>query len=231
MHKRNNNNKVIIILCLLAIVVSLSIGFSVFSNNLIIKQGATVTPDPSDFKVLFSSSKDSLQTTAIKPSSGNAMESSSSATINNNDPTHPKITGIKATFTKPNSSVGYTFYVRNEGNYVAYLKSVKIGNASNVSAKKKCTAKQGTSQTLVDEACGKISLAISLGDDMTNSNPLYDLHTTKDNITGHPLAKNASEKIHVWIGYSYNNPNGPVADGDFDVEFGDLTLTYSSSDS
>ncbi len=220
--KNNNNNKVIIILCLLAIVVSLSIGFSVFSNNLIIKQGATVTPDPSDFKVLFSSSKDSLQTNTITPN-GNHNATATPAIIDNKDPTHPKITGIKATFTGPDQSADYIFYVRNEGDYVAYLKSINIGA-------KTCTAKQGTSQDLVDEACKTINLTMSVGEGGSD-NPLYDLHTTKDNITSHPLEKNASERIYVWIGYSRNYPNGPVADGDFDVTFGDITLTYSTTDS
>ncbi len=220
MHKRNNN-KVIIILCLLAVVVSLSIGFSVFSNNLIIKQGATVTPDPSNFKVLFSSSKDSLQTNTITPGSLNAT--ATPATINNTDPLHPQITGIKVTFKKPDSSASYTFYVRNEGSYVAYLKKIEFG-------KKTCTAKQGTSQTLVDEVCKKIALTISLGDDVTSNNPLYSVGSTKT-VTNHPLAKGASEKIYVWTAYARHLDNPPLADGDFDVSFGDITLTYSTTDS
>ncbi len=223
MHKRNNNNKVIIILCLLAVVVSLSIGFSVFSNNLIIKQGATVTPSSSDFKVLFSSSETILATNNITARTYNTDVSATAAKIDNSNPSSPSLTGLNVTFKKPYTYADYTLWVRNEGNYVAYLKSINFGT-------KKCTAKSGTSKELVDAACKLIFLTITFGNDNTKTNPLYGVSATKS-VNDHPLAKGASEKIRVWIGYGYNANNVPVADGDFDVSFGDLTLTYSTTDS
>ncbi len=216
MHKRNNNNKVIIILCLLAVVVSLSIGFSVFSNNLIIKQGATVTPDPSDFKVLFSSSENSVVEGNPSISWHYGSGTGAVAKIDNTDPTHPKITGLKATFKSSGSYVQYKFYVINQGSYDAYLKKIEFGT-------KKCTAKEGTSKELVNQACNSIQLLInvSTGDISTSD---IGLTTT---YTNHLLKKGEHSTVYIMIKYL---TDAALADGDFDVEFGDLTLTYSSVD-
>ncbi len=214
----NKNSKILIIMVLIVGVIGLSIGFSAFSKNLDINSTATVTPDPSNFKVLFSSSETAVETNPITPGGHNGT--GTNAIIDNKDPLHPKITGMKATFTGPDQSADYSFYVRNEGKYTAYLKKIEFG-------KKTCTAKPGTSQILVDEVCKKTSLFITVGEQVNTK----ALENTRDNITNHPLEKNSSERIYLWIGYLRNFDNPPLADGDFDVEFGDITLTYSTTDS
>ncbi len=221
----NKNSKILIIMVLMIGVIGLSIGFSAFSKNLDINSTATVTPDPSDFKILFSSSKDSVVDGYIYPWAYNPDEDSTKskgdiATIDNTDPTHPKITGIKATFMKENREIGYGLYVTNQGRYDAYLKKIEFGD-------KKCTAKPGTSQTLVNQACNSITLHIRFVDTGESSN-LYNVSNNMV-VSNHPLRKGTSEGITVWIDYF---PDAAVfADGDFDVTFGDITLTYSSSDS
>ena len=52
--------------------------------------------------------------------------------------------------------------------------------------------------------------------------------TTTQSVSGKSLAKKASHKIEVTIAYK---ENGDRADGDFTVEFGDITLTYESVES
>ncbi len=220
----NKNTKILIIMVLMIGVIGLSIGFSAFSKNLDINSTATVTPDPSDFKILFSSSKDSVVDGNLEFSWGDGTATGSTATIDNNDPSHPKITGLKATFTNSGQSAAWEFYVTNQGKYTAYLKKIEFGD-------KTCTAKPGTSQDLVDDACRKIEFLLSFNlSDSSNPNYLRDVAETRT-ITNHPLAKGVFEPVTIWIGNDYTNTDAAVADGDFDVTFGDITLTYSSSDS
>ena len=217
--KYNKNSKILIIMVLTVGVIVLSIGFSAFSNNLNINSTATVNPDPSNFKVLFSSSPTSVidGTVSASPYTGSTFASFFQATINNSNLTSPQITGLKGTFAVPNSSGQYVFYAFNEGIYTAYLKKITFGS-------KKCTAKQGTTQALVDEACRHIRLEVQVA--------LGKWYSGSATLTGHPLEKGKSEKIIVWMGYDHGNTGIPhLADGDFDVEFGDITLTYSTSDS
>ncbi len=209
----NKNTKIIIIMVLTIGVIGLSIGFSAFSKNLNINSTATVTPDSSDFKVLFSSSDTVVETNPIRPL---GVGHGTNATIDNNDPLHPKITGIKTTLTNPSEYDEWRFYVTNQGKYTAYLKKIEFG-------KKTCTAKQGTSQDLVNKACEGILLRIYY----SGAKP-YGEYITQDNITGHPLEKETFESFSIGI---YYDTNASVADGDFDVTFGDITLTYSTTDS
>ncbi len=229
-YRKRRNTKIIIIMILLVLVTGLSIGFAVFSDNLTISSSALVSADPSNFKVLFSSKENTLTTGSVATSSVTGKDTKAdNATINNNG-SSPSISGLKAMFKVPNSTINYTFYVTNQGSYTAYLNEINFANISGQNVKKKCTAKAGTSQASVDEACKYIAISINFGTDNSSSNPLYAVSTTKSNINNQPLNKGAYMKVRVWIAYGYNNANAPVADGDFDVEFGDIILTYSSAD-
>ncbi len=217
----NKNSKILIIMVLIIGVIGLSIGFSAFSKNLDINSTATVTPDPSDFKVLFSSSGTDIETNPISVIFKKGDATGTTAKIDNSDPSHPKITDMKATFTNLNQAIQWNFYVTNQGKYTAYLKKIEFGD-------KTCTAKPGTSQELVDDACRKIHLLLSFNiSDSSNPNYLRDVSKTCT-ITNHPLSKGAFEKVTIWIS---TNDVTALADGDFDVEFGDITLTYSTTDS
>ncbi len=221
----NKNSKIIIIMVLMIGVIGLSIGFSAFSKNLDINSTATVTPDPSDFKILFSSSKDSVVAGDLNYRVIKGTALGFPATIDNSDSLHPKITGLKATLTNPDDLVNWGFYVTNQGKYTAYLKKIEFGD-------KKCIAKEGTSQDLVDKVCEGIIIEIHYdGNDVSLSAwNIEGLKTTRDNITEHPLEKETFKYIIISIFYKNNN-NNVFADGDFDVTFGDITLTYSTTDS
>ncbi len=217
----NRKPRIIFIIILVIGVIGLSIGFSAYSKVLNIQNiQATVTGNPSNFKVVFSNVDNQVVAGSVTATrwSSSPFADFSDATINNSNPNSPQITGIKGTFTVPKSSGQYVFYVFNEGSYTAYLKNITFGS-------KKCTPKQGTSPDLVNEACNYMNLEVQIGSDQWRNN------TT--NVTNHPLEKGQSEIIRVWMAYDYYNQTDipHVTDGDFDVEFGDITLTYSSSDS
>ena len=73
---------------------------------------------------------------------------------------------------------------------------------------------------MVLAACEDITLSVKVGSKSAVTG-------TNASITGHTLNKDASEKIVVEIEYA---ADGTRVDGEFSVEFGDVSLTYSSVD-
>ena len=126
----------------------------------------------------------------------------------------PTISNLKATFTEPGQSATYSFYAYNAGQYIAYLNSVVF------SGNKTCTARTGTTQSLVDTACNGISLSVKVGTEAATT-------TSVSTITGHSLGINGAEEVIVVI--SYASGSG-IADGSFDVTLPDVVLTYNSVD-
>ncbi len=212
------SSRVIAVIALCVGVVGLTLGFAAFSNSLTISSSASVTPDASTFNVDFSSSNDSVVAGKVSPVTNPVTVVGTDATIDNTNA--PTISNLSATFTKPGDSVTYTFYARNAGEYEAFLKSINFNNVASGSTTKKCTAGSGTTDALVQAACESITLSVKVGSESAVTG------TTAD-ISGHSLAKNSSETIVVKIEYT---AGGALADGDFTVEFGDVSLTYSSVD-
>ena len=210
---KKKNKQMTTLAILLVAVVGLSIGFAAFSNILTISSGATVTPDESTFNVDFSTNSTSVVAGTIEPvdypDEGVTAEN---AIIDNTG--NPTIKNIKATFTEPGITASYTFYAYNAGEYAAYLNKVNFLNVEGKNEPKVCTPASGTTQALVDEACKGIVLSISI-DGMT--------YTNSQDVIYAALDKNKSHKIVVSISYS-----GARADGEFTVEFGDISLTYST---
>ena len=217
--EKNRGTKVIAIVALLVGVVGLSLGFAAFSNNLTISSSAEVRPDSSAFNVDFSSSNSAVETNPVVATVSDATEvTATNATIDNT--TNPTITNLKATFTEPGQSATYSFYAYNAGQYVAYLNSIIYGNVSGEATNKVCTAKTGTTQALVDSACNGISVSVKVGSEAVTTGSVAT-------ISGHSLAKDSAEQVVVTISYASESA---IADGDFDVAFGDITLTYDSVD-
>ena len=212
------SSRVIAVVALCVAVVGLSLGFAAFSNSLTISSDANVKPDASTFNVDFSSSESDLATDSIVPVKEPSNLVAGEATIDNS--TNPTVKGLSATFTKPGDKVTYTFYARNVGEYVAYLNSINFNNVLSGSTPKKCTAGEGTTDSLVQAACDDITLSVKVGSES-------EVTGTNGSITGHTLAKNTSETIIVEIEYA---AGGDRADGDFTVKFGDISLVYSSVD-
>lgn len=211
--EKERGAKVIAIIALLVGVVGLSIGFANYSATLKISDtSATVgAGSADDFKVVFSTKNDSVDRTNDNINSsvtGDAVAKTDNATI-----AETTISGLSANFTESGQSVTYTFYVHNTGKFLAYLRSLTIGS-------KTCTATPGTTQSLVDEVCSSINMSVKVGTEEVTS-------TSVNNITGHSLAKGANETVVITMTYSESES---ATDGDFIVNFGQISLNYNYVD-
>lgn len=210
----NKAYRTISIIALVLGIIGVTLGYAAFSVSLKISSSAAVRPDGSNFDVDFSSSESSVQTNAIVPTLNKTVENftATNGTIDNTN--DPLVSNLKATFTEPGQSATYTFYAYNAGQYLAYLNSIVF------SGNKTCTAKSGTTQSLVDTACNGISLSVKVGNENATK-------TSIASISEHSLAAEAAEEVVVTIEYAENSGR---ADGDFDVTFPDVVLTYESAD-
>ena len=206
MKRSYRQTQIITIVALVVVMLGVSVGFAAFSNVLTIGTTAAVKPDSSTFSVLFSSSGTTQSTSAVS-GVGSGGATAGSASISGTT-----ISGLKANFTAPGQSVTYTFYSHNVGSFVAYLRNVNFGSGKN------CTPGNNTSTDMVNAACDDISISVTIGGSS---------YTESTEVTGHTLAIDAYETVVVKLTYS---SNGDVADGDFSVTFGDVSLTYSSID-
>lgn len=203
---RSGRRKQIMTLSILLVaVLVISVGFAAFSTTLKINTNAIVNPDASDFKVVFSSSANTLETNPVNPNPSNLGEA---AIIDNT--TIPTISGISVNFEKPGDSATYTFYVRNEGQYVAFLNSITIRD-------KTCIAEEGTSDEQANYTCDNIMATIGFASGATSG--------TWIDITGETLRPGESKPITVTIHYygEADIPEGPVI-----VEFGDISMYYAT---
>ena len=222
--EKDRKARLIAIAALIVGVFGLSLGFAAFSNTLTIKSSAEVTPDENILNVDCSSASGSVETNPIvaslEPTGVTGFEAKN-ATINNSG--NPIIQNLHATFTAPNQKATYTFYTKNIGALKAYLNDINFKNVSEGSSTKVCTAKTGTTQSLVDTACNGISLKLTLGSED------FSATTTRTGFTSaaaHDLEVNGYETVKVEISYADGSAQ---ADGDFDVSFGDIELIYGST--
>ena len=215
--EKGRSSKAIAIVALLVGVIGLSIGFAAFSNTLTIKSSATVTADEGTFNVDFSKVNGSVVEGTVSASPASLGDD---ATIDNSGA--PTISGLKAKFTEPGQTVTYSFYAHNDGEFVAYLKSIAFNTVSDGKTKV-CTAAADSEATadLVQAACDGISISIDVG------TSLKGITGSQADITGHSLAKDTSEPIVVTIAY---DADAQRPDGDIEVAFGDIELLYSSTD-
>lgn len=114
----------------------------------------------------------------------------------------------------------YKFYAYNAGELNSFLKSIVFENVTVQNATKVCTASAGTTDELVQKACEKISVKVKVGNE-------FETSTGKASITGHSLAKENGEAVVITLEYE---AGANIADGDFNVAFGNITLNYSFAD-
>ena len=217
--EKNRGSRIIAIIALIAAVTGLTLGFAAFSNTLNISSSANVNPDPDTFKILFSSHESELKTDkVVGKTPTNSDATAGEAEISNTGST-PVISGLTAGFIEPGTSVTYDFYVHNAGEYEGYLKSINFANVDGENNPKICTAvdPSNTTASLVSKACEDISLTVKVGDATATG--------TETNLNQLLVRKN-STPVTVTINYA---DNGNRADGDFYVEFGDISFTYSSA--
>lgn len=216
--EKNRKNKILAIIILLIAVGGLSLGFSAFSTALNIKSSASVKSKGDTFKVVFSSSSTALETNPIAPTKTPITLSATNATIDNTQT--PTISNLSATFDEPGQKVSYTFYAYNSGRYDSYLKSITYKNVTNQNKNKVCTPIGEVNNELIQSACNGIKLKVKVG-------ATSEITGTLNNITEHRLLKGNFEPIILTIEYE---SSATIADGDFSVKFGDVSLDYSSID-
>ena len=206
--EHTRKHKMLMLLALVVAITSLSVGFAAFSTTLNISSSASVNPSSDNFKVRFSTSAGSLDTSPVTPTSKTSGLTASNGTINNT--TNPTLSNLSATFTLSGQYVEYTVYARNEGEYTAYLNSVNfIGNKS-------CEVVGNVYGTLAASACNSINVIVYV------ANTAY-YETTE--VSNHSLTKDNIEEIRIRLEYASTMTE---VDGDIRITFPDIMLVYST---
>lgn len=221
--EKDRTSRTLAVIAMLIAVVGLSVGFAAFTRNLQISAGAEVDQTDTGFSVRFSSSATAVERNEITPTSdGVAGASGTTAHIGSNR----TISDIGGKFTTPGQKVTYEFYVYNEGDYDAFLKSITYANAD-TSGFAKCTAGAGTTAAMVTEACKGFQVTVEVKNENDGETGEITTTETRTPITQHKLSKKKAEKVTVTVEYK---ADAAKADGDFTVDFGNITLLYSTAD-
>ena len=195
------------IVALVAAIITLGVGFAAFSTTLNISSSATVSPSSDSFSIGFYANSSQASNTVVKifPSMGtNASGDSIDITGGSK-----MLTGLKASFSKPGSSIVYDVVIRNDGEYDAYLNKVYMSQNGT------CVAGTGTTNSLVQNACDGIRIAFMIDG--------YDGNLSGDvNI---PIAKGESLNVQIVIRY---RAEAAYADGPFNVSFDPISLDFST---
>ena len=241
--KKDRGGRIFVVIALLIGVIGLTVGFASFSNNLSIGTEANYHPDDSIFNVAFSAVSTGVSAGAevIVPTvSGTNNPMATSGSISNSG--DPTISNISVTFSEPGQSVVYEFYVKNIGQMKAFLRSITFSDASvqasgngdttNVgtgfkTCSKVTTGGNASTMTTMAAACDDISLSLRFANGLESYNS-NKVRTGTDGFGDiHDLDVSDSEKVTLTITY---DSNGDRADGDFVVNFGDITFVYASTE-
>ncbi len=239
--ERNRKTRIIAVASMLIAIITLTIGFAVFSKNLNIQNiSATVKANEANFSVKFSRSYKKVDESDVIP--GGSMGKYGLDAHIDNSGANPKLTNISMELTDLNEAgvydQDYYLYIINDGGIDAFLKSIKIANVPGYDKSLVCIASEGTSQKLVDEACKSFEVMVTIndkgiyiksegikhGDGLdTNQSGNYT------GITGMKLLKNFGNSHNFNI-YYYWTKDLALIDGSFEIKIGDVTVEYSSQD-
>ena len=227
---REKNGKILAIVALCVAIFGLTIGFAAFSNTLTISSSATVSPNKSAFNVDFSTSASSVVTSAIVPTALNGASATNATIDNGGDLSDPVVEGISATFSEPGQSATYDFYAFNAGEYDAFLNSVVFESVVNNTVAKVCSISQDdvaagiptASDEQLAAACEAINVKVVVGEDAQ----AREFASSQTNIADFVVAKKSATKVSVVLTYA---ENGARADGNFKVDFGNIALSFGST--
>ena len=207
--KHTRKQKLFIVISLFVAIASLSIGFAAFSTTLNISSSTSVNPNSDSFSVRFSSSENVLSETPIPPSAyEGGVYSFTNAVINNSG--NPTLSNISVSFNQ-GGYIEYSVFVRNEGEYTAYLNSI------NFNGNKTCTPVGDTDPNLADAACEDMQIRVQIDGDS-------GYFPGSSDVAGYELQKNNSIKLLITILYDLPTlPDGPLA-----VTFPEISLIYST---
>ncbi len=215
--EKNRQIKMMFIVALVLSVTAMTLGFAAFSTTLNISSSASVTPNSDDFKVqIFGINGDNVVPIVYQSTTG-----STNGYISDDG---MFITGINVVLSKPGDQVSYSFIAKNTGKYDAYIekfRGTKIGTDGKLF---KCTSavSNGISDDLLEEACNSIHLTYGVYDYETGESMLsYEQQ-------GNGIKISPGESIIVGLTYKYEE-SGVYADGDFNVEIGDLYIDVTSA--
>ena len=215
--EKDRSSKIIAIVALVVAVVGLSLGFAAYSKELVIQPSATVKGDESQFNVQFSTQQSTASEGQVAPELSPEADSITGFQAEEANLAATTIDNIKATFVngKEKQTVTYKFYVYNAGSLDAYLKSVTFAKPSPT-----CTpaVENGATKDLVDAACSDVKVTVKVHE--------ADYTTTTPNITSKSITSQSGVPITVELSYESSHS----VDGDFEVDFGSITLNYSSAD-
>jgi len=113
--------------------------------------------------------------------------------------------------------VSYNFYVRNAGEYMAYLNSITYHKVANFNSSKICLTNDGKTNDQIKKACESIIVTVKIADIETSKTLL--------NIKNRNIRPMTSQPIEVTIEYLEGGFNPKQ---EFQVLFGDITLYYSN---
>ena len=237
MHKKRKN-KILLIIALIIVIFGMTFGFAVFSTTLNISSNATVIPNSDDFKITVYGLSDA--SVYLNPPIPYVWDSSytskthglcrvysvatdttcETAIIDNLNYT---ISNIKATFSSISvtQQANYIFDVRNEGRYPVYVFVPRNGNKYQGVTYGNCVGEIGTNPDLVESACNKIKLFISVLDKNTYDVKLGDIYGDYMEII-----PGESELLSIVVNY---NSETTLVDGTFSIEFPDVPLVFSTS--
>ena len=241
--KRNNKEKILSIIALVIALSGLTIGFAAFSSTLTISSSATVTPNPDDFdiniygfkdieslnkiyqdRIILDEYLDASKSIGSNYGRTNSTASGTDAIIDNITKNQIEIKNMQITFKEPDSQYNYLYVIKNEGNYPAYLPTYLSPTEDGkypqyMQTGGECIAKAGTSQSLVDEACKSINVIGGIMDKDTLQGVITDVPYYTILPNHQPL---------LCFSFRYEK-DGAVADGDFDIEFPTVTLTFTTT--
>ena len=145
--------KILSIVALVLAISAMTLGFAAFSTTLNISSSASVTPNSTNFSVVFSANPSSSVNT-VEPSYTTEGATATPGKIVNS--TTPTLTNLSANFTAPGQYVEYTLYIRNVGQYTAYLNNI------NYLGEKTCIAESHATESLVQSACENINVNVEI---------------------------------------------------------------------
>ena len=201
--------KILSIVALVLAISAMTLGFAAFSTTLNISSSASVTPNSTNFSVVFSANPSSSVNT-VEPSYTTEGATATPGKIVNS--TTPTLTNLSANFTAPGQYVEYTLYIRNVGQYTAYLNNI------NYLGEKTCIAESHATESLVQSACENINVNVEIE---------HQSFTETSPITNKSIDTNSMTPMTVIISYAFGAP--PV-DGSFKITFPSISLVYSTVD-
>lgn len=222
--RKSRKTKLITMIALVVAILGMSIGFATFSRILTISSKATVDPNRDSHKLVIYGFVDPSEAGSLeygdniepdftKWSKTSSMQLTSndvgldkySAVIDNNNFT---ISNISANFSTKSENFSYIFAVRNEGGYDVYLTD---GGMEGTTI---CTALGNTTQTLVDNVCGKmIFLPVPINPETGFVDSL-------------PYKIEPGQYVELMVIIGINNITEEL-DGPFEVVFPDVKLEFS----